>query len=475
MEIQKTLRFLSLDFQIVLMKDITICVNSQTPIVRFRHQYTELVEKYGELPDPVPLNLLIEGEDYELCPGGVPKVVYPLVTRMIETRIAKNAYWVCMNPIGPARVKSGKITIHNISLEYPELRSYARMKERIWEEIHGLESHEVGSSEFYSYARYNWACAKKMFELPSVDVFYVHDFQQLQVGNMIGLAAPTVFRWHIPLTLERIDPYMRKFIIKCMEAYDAVIVSCRRDLQGLISAGYHGRAYQLYPYVDERKWTRPPDSEVSDFCLTYTIRGDDKLILVVGRMDRIKGQDVVIKAMAKVIRKFPNAKLMLIGNGSFSGSAKGGLSHPKANIWRSELEGLTRKLGLERHVIFTGYISDERLKSAYQRADVVVLPSVKEGFGLVVSEAWLYKKPVIVSRGAGASETVMEGVNGFTFSPGNAEELAKKLLKVLKKQKLASVLGRRGRETAKNLSINRGVRDVAEVFTDVIKSFGSRR
>jgi glycosyltransferase involved in cell wall biosynthesis len=456
------------------MKNLTLCINSQTPLVRFKHQYTELVEKYGDLPDPVPLGMLMEGEDYELSPGGVPKVVYPLVTRMMEAQIVRNSHWVCLNPIGPFRVKAGKITIHNISLEASDLPSYAHMKERIWEEVHDIERHPVGPKEFYAYARYNWFCAKKMFELSPVDIFYVHDFQQLQVGNMIGLAAPAVFRWHIPLTFERVDPYMRRFIIKCMEAYDAVIVSCRRDLQGLISAGYHGKAYQLYPYVDERKWTRPSDQELSDFCLTYTIREDDELVLVVGRMDRIKGQDVVIRAMTKVVRKFPNAKLMLIGDGSFSGAARGGLSHPKANVWRARLEELTRKLKLEEHVIFTGYLSDERLKCAYQRADVVVLPSVREGFGLVVPEAWLYKKPVVVSRGAGASETVMEGVNGFAFSPKDFGELAGKLLKLLKKPKLASTMGRRGKETARNLSISRGVRDIAEVFGEVIKSFGSR-
>jgi glycosyltransferase involved in cell wall biosynthesis len=103
----------------------------------------------------------------------------------------------------------------------------------------------------------------------------------------------------------------------------------------------------------------------------------------------------------------------------------------------------------------------------------VVLPSVKEGFGLVVPEAWMYRKPVIVSRGAGASEVVMEGINGYTFAPRNHKELANKILRVLKKSKLAHSLGKRGRETAKNLSIGRRVREIARIFDDVISSFRS--
>jgi glycosyltransferase involved in cell wall biosynthesis len=455
------------------MKKLTLCINSQTPLVRFTSGYTDLVEKYGDLPDPVPLSLLSEGEDYVVAPGGVPKVVYPLVNRMIELGIAKNAHWVCMSPTGPPRVRAGKVLIHHVSLEHPELRAYATMKERIWEEIHDLERHPIGTAEFHAYAKYNWMCAKKMFELDDVDLFYVHDFQQLQVGNMMGLAAPVVFRWHIPFDMSTVDPYIRKFIIKCMEAYDAVIVSCRRDMEGLLNAGFHGRVHQVYPYVDERKWVQPPDSEIQDFVLTHTIRDDDRVVLVVGRMDPIKGQDVCIKAIAKVARRIPETKLVLVGDGSFSGSRKGGLSHPKSMRWREYLEGLVRRLKLEDRVVFTGYLPDEQLRAAYARADVVVLPSVKEGFGLVVPEAWMYRKPVIVSRGAGASEVVMEGINGYTFAPRNHKELANKILRVLKKSKLAHSLGKRGRETAKNLSIGRRVREIARIFDDVISSFRS--
>ncbi len=456
------------------MNRLTLCINSQTPLVRFTSGYTDLVEKYGTLPDPVPLGLLSEGEDYVVAPGGVPKVVYPLVTRMIERGIARTAHWICMSPTGPPRVRAGRVIIHHVALDHPELRAYATMKERLWEEIHDLERHPIGPEEFQAYARYNWLCANKMFELSDVDLFYVHDFQQLQVGNMLGLAAPTIFRWHIPFDVKHVDPYIRKFIIKCMEAYDAVIVSCRRDLQGLINAGFHGRVYQVYPYVDERKWTRPTEPEVQDFALTHTIRADDRVVLVVGRMDPIKGQDVCIKAIAKVVRRIPNVKLVLVGNGSFSGSRRGGLSHPKSARWRAYLEGLVRKLKMEKHVVFTGYLPDEVLKSAYDRADVVVLPSIKEGFGLVVPEAWMYKKPVIVSRGAGASEVIMEGINGYTFAPRNHKELANKLIRVLKKSKLAHSLGKRGRETAKNLSIGRRVKEMANIFQEILKSFKTK-
>ena len=61
--------------KVTAMERLNLCVNSQTPLIRFKLQYSELLEKYGDLPDPVPLDMLIEGEDYEMTPGGVPKIV----------------------------------------------------------------------------------------------------------------------------------------------------------------------------------------------------------------------------------------------------------------------------------------------------------------------------------------------------------------------------------------------------------------
>lgn len=455
----------------IAMKRLNLCINSQTPLIRFKLEYSELLEKYGNLPDPLPLDMLVKGEDYEMNPGGVPKIVYPLMNQMIKENLVEKAHWVSLNPVGPERVTVGKIFIHNISLEPNEIPAYSSMKERIWEEVHDLERHEIGPEEFAVYAKYNWLCANKMFELLPVDLFYIHDFQQLQIGNMIGLAAPTVLRWHIPLDLTKVDPYMGRFIVKCMEAFDAVIVSCRRDLEGLIGAGYHGKAYQIYPYVDEERWREPTSSEMYEFSSTFGVGASNRIILVVGRMDKIKGQDLAIKAVSQLVREFQNLKLVLVGDGSFSGSTTGGLSHPKAGVWLNYLQQLVRDLKLEKNVIFAGYLSDEMLRCAYKWADVLVLPSIKEGFGLVVGEAWLYKKPAIVSKGAGASEMIIEGTNGYTFEAGDLEGLVNKLRLTLRNLGAAAKMGERGKEMTKVLFLREGVKKISELFTGVIEDF----
>ncbi|MHC1575146.1 MAG: glycosyltransferase family 4 protein [Candidatus Methanogasteraceae archaeon] len=449
------------------MAKITTCIVTQTPLIRFKLDYSELLDKYGTLPDPVPFNCLEVGEDYDFAPGGVPKMVYPLQRLLVEGGHVDTAHWVSLNMMGPERVLVDNILVHNIMLEHKYIAPYARFKERIWAEIHNIDRKPIGAGEFSAYARYNWLCADKMFELLPVDIFYIHDFQQLLVGNMIGLAAPTVFRWHIPFDLENTSSYVRRFIVRCIESFDGVVVSCKRDLEGLIRAGYQGRAYQTYPYIDQRRWTEPTESESREFCSRSGVADDDIVLLMVARMDEIKGQDIAIRALAKV----PHAKLVLIGNGSFTSSERGGLAHPKGSAWNRYLKKLAGEMGVSGRVIFTGYMADNLLKAAYRRCDAMLFPSRTEGFGLVVVEAWMYEKPVIVSDGAGVSELTVDGLNGYTFESGNADELAEKINTLLASPDDAREMGKRGYETARQCYIEEGVRLICDIFSDVITGF----
>jgi len=146
-----------------------ICIVTQTPLLRFKLDYGELLDKYGVLPDPVPFNYLTEGVDYEFAPGGVPKMVYPMQNLMIDRGLIDGAHWISLNMMGPERVLVDDILIHSITLEPKYVAPYTRLKERIWAETHDIERRPVGAVEFSAYARYNWLCADKMFKLLPID------------------------------------------------------------------------------------------------------------------------------------------------------------------------------------------------------------------------------------------------------------------------------------------------------------------
>ena len=128
-------------------------------------------------------------------------------------------------------------------MEPTQLNRYANFKEGMWNEIHGLGRLSFNAAEYEAYAEYNWLCTKIMLKmLNDVDFYWIHDFQQLHVGNLIGPSAPTILRWHVPFNLERVSENLRTLVLKSIEGFDSIVVSTKKDLEGLIHAGYRGSA-----------------------------------------------------------------------------------------------------------------------------------------------------------------------------------------------------------------------------------------
>ncbi|MCL4447237.1 MAG: glycosyltransferase family 4 protein [Thermoplasmatales archaeon] len=447
-----------------------ICVNSQTPIVRFKLSYEDLLEKYGNLADPLDINSLEEGVDYEFTPGGVTNMLYPAVNSMLEDGFLEKVVWVSLGINYPPRLSKGNLMISHVEVDEKVLRNYTTFKEGLWSEIHGVGKVRFTQEEFNAYATYNWENAKRMFEyIRDIDLFYVQDFQLLVTGTFIGPSAPAVLRWHIPFVPEKMGAFARRIVVKGMESFDAVVVSTRRDLEGLIKSDYRGRAYQLYPYIDPRDWVNPPSSdEVEKLREKIGLKPDEKLVIIVARMDRIKSQDVGIKAFALASKK-EKLRLALIGNGSFSSSSKGGLGFGKGAIWRAELEKLVKELGLEGKVVFLGHSPKEELKAAYYLSSAVLLTSSLEGFGITVLEGWTNRKPAVVSSGCGVSELVVNDSNGYVFQAGDFESASEMIVKAI--GSAADRLGEYGYESSKQCCLNVAVEREKKIFEEVGKEF----
>jgi glycosyltransferase involved in cell wall biosynthesis len=432
---------------------LKICINSQTPFIKFKLSYRELLEKYGGLSDPLDINELVEGEDYDLSPGGVTAMVYPLLKRMLKQGYLSGASWVSLGVDYPPHVNVGKISVSHVEIPENVLRDYTNFKEELWSQIHGLSNSNIFEKGYEAYAWFNWVNAQRMLEhRKDTDLFYVQDFQLLVSGGVIGPPAPAVMRWHVPYSPERLPHLTHRALVKWMEAFDAVVVSTRRDLEGLIKSAYRGRAHQVYPFLDPDVWNSPPsDSAIEGITHKMGLQPDEKLLLMVARMDKIKSHDIAIKALSH-IKNRGKVRLALIGNGSFSSSTKGGLGHSKGGVWRAELEALAKNLHLEGSVIFLGHVPHEEVKAAYSLASTVLLTSQSEGFGLSVLEGWFNKKPVVVSSGAGSSELVVDGSNGFSFPAGDDLKAGECIWNSLKSG--AEKMGENGFETSKQCHIS---------------------
>ncbi len=127
-------------------------------------------------------------------------------------------------------------------------------------------------------------------------------------------------------------------------------------------------------------------------------------ILTVSRLargDAYKNIDKVIYALQTLVGEFPGLRYVVLGDGD----------------WRPDLEALARDAGVEAHVEFPGRVPDAQRDALYDRSDLFVLPSTREGFGLVFLEAWQHTLPTIGATEGASAEVIDHGVNGLCIEP----------------------------------------------------------
>ncbi|HTW56097.1 MAG TPA: glycosyltransferase family 4 protein [Thermoplasmata archaeon] len=440
------------------MSSLSLCINTQTPLIQFLTPPAAFAANGGT----TDLAGLREGVDYRYSPGGVTRMVYPLVRRLLRREVLSEAHWIALNPHAPATVRVDGLTLHNVALDPDRLAGYGRVKEAIWGRIHEIDAADRHDDLFWTeafseYAYYNRRTAELIRGLDAdhdFDAFYIHDFQQLPVGQMLDTLKPKIFRWHIPFDASAIPEEWRAVLTGYLDSYDAIVVSAARYGDSLAELGTKAPVIRLYPYIDPDDYSRPNRAAVAETCRRFGIAPTDDVALLVGRMDPIKGQDLAIAAFGAIAERYPDLKLVLVGNGSFSGSGAGlGLS--KSATWRAHLEQMAQAAGVAGRVIFTGHLPQADLDCLYERCRFTILPSVREGFGLVAVESWLHGRPVIVTERAGVAELVRDGGNGLLFDPDDPGALARKMRELLDDRtgRLLARLARNGRRTARICSL----------------------
>lgn len=169
------------------------------------------------------------------------------------------------------------------------------------------------------------------------------------------------------------------------------------------------------------------------------------MILFVGRIEPLKGIDTLLRAMALVTQQYPHWReelcVCIIG---------GDASKP-AEVLDEEMARLHRlraELGIEELVTFLGARAQDTLPDYYSAADVVVIPSHYESFGMVALEAMACGTPVIASRVGGLTFTVLHGVTGLHVPERDPEALAQEIVRLLQDPELRKRLGQQAHQVA---------------------------
>jgi glycogen synthase len=147
---------------------------------------------------------------------------------------------------------------------------------------------------------------------------------------------------------------------------------------------------------------------------------EEKLVLLIGRLVYEKGFQLALEAMPRLLEAVPNTRFLVAGSGTHE----------------EELHRQARELGLMEHGTFLGWIGDDVLHSLYRIADLTVVPSIYEPFGLVALEAMASGCPCIVADTGGLREVVPHDEAGLRFRPRDPEELAEAAIRVLSDDEL---------------------------------------
>jgi glycosyltransferase involved in cell wall biosynthesis len=171
------------------------------------------------------------------------------------------------------------------------------------------------------------------------------------------------------------------------------------------------------------------DAEVNlDAFRSVFARPDERLLLYVGRLDPEKGVQTLLDAFGRLAAARRELRLVVVGEGKL----------------RPGLQQEAAGLGLGERVTFLGYVAPPALAAVYRMAEVVVVPSLYEPFGLVALEAMASGTPVVASSAGGLAEIITEEV-GLLVPPGNAEALAQAIACVLDDASCSNRLAAAGR------------------------------
>lgn len=176
-------------------------------------------------------------------------------------------------------------------------------------------------------------------------------------------------------------------------------------------------------------------------------------VLYIGRLVFYKNLNVVIAGFRKVAKELPSAKLIVAGDG------------PMKKPWQK----MVSDLNLEKNVEFIGMISHNRKLELLRNCAFLVLPSVFEGFGLVLLEAFAMNKPVLVANVPPFNEVVQDGIDGYFIPPDDPEKWSEKVIKLLSDKDLCVVMGRHGRDKVeKTFNLEKVSQEMERLYVKLI-------
>jgi len=279
------------------------------------------------------------------------------------------------------------------------------------------------------------------------DIVIIHDPQPLSLIEHYEHRVPWVWRCHIDLTSP--NPHIWQYLRKFIDRYDAIVVSIPQYAQSIHPPQFfHLPATDPFSLINQEL----SDAEIDEALEEYNIPTDLPIVTQVSRFDKWKDPQGVIDAW-RMTRKKVDCTLVLLGSAA--------TDDPEGEaVYQSLLDQQDERLLIINR-------EDSILVNAVQRkAAVVIQKSIREGFGLTVTEAMWKGAPVIGGNVGGIRYQIEDGVNGFLVS--NVEETAERMQELLQDEDKRRQMGVEARETVKRKFL---MTRLMEQYLDLFASF----
>lgn len=212
------------------------------------------------------------------------------------------------------------------------------------------------------------------------------------------------------------------------------------------------------PGVDLSHFYPIPDDEAKEF---IGLPLCDQMLLFVGRIEPLKGVDILLEAIAQMQKQDVSVCLSLVGGDP-------DLNPEQLSDEMNRLQFLRRQFNLTENVAFLGRQAQDSLPYYYSAAKAVVMPSQYESFGMVALEAMACGTPVVASQVGGLAFLVQDGVTGFTVPTDEPDALADSLMKLLNDPELRDRMGGQAAEFAQNYGWEIIANRIVQLYEDVI-------
>ncbi|MCX5699499.1 MAG: glycosyltransferase family 4 protein [Candidatus Omnitrophica bacterium] len=284
----------------------------------------------------------------------------------------------------------------------------------------------------------------------NIDLIHSHSRTTQVLGDLLSrsLAKPHIFSCHgffKPRLSRRLFPcWGQKVIAVSQQVKEHLICDFKLDAQK-ISVIHNGIDTKNFGDFSSRDNTRAELGVPADF-----------LVGIIARLSEVKGHIYLIQAMLEVIKNFPNAKLLIVGQGKTRGA----------------LIKETQDLGLESSIIFIP--ETKNTKHLLAAMDIFVMPSLQEGLGLALMEAMAQGVAVVGCAVGGIKTLIQDKVNGLLAAPADAPALARAIITLLGDSGLRRALGARAREfIMANFSQEEMVDKTEKVYQQSLKTPGA--